>query len=391
MDGWRAWNTAWRILLWISLVVGAVWFLWSVRVVLLPFVLAFLSAVIVEPVVEFLVARRIRRPVAVVVVTLAFFFVLGIVATALAGPVSQQVQVAQSAIQRTADSFANEGPDGSLEQVDAVLARLSSFTSQFGYTLDRETIVDRFIAPRQEKIAAWLETFANGLFNLVTTILSQAIGLIFVPVFVVMLLADLHLFRKRLRGWFPPSFRESGLALIGEVGDVFKAYLRGITISVSLYTMLMMALLFLLGAPYFTLLAIVGGILYLVPVIGGMATSLIVFTVLSLSGRTGTLWFDAGSPVGYALVVVAVLFAFGTSYDLLVHPRIVGKAVSLHPFFAVFMVFCGGALFGVPGMILAVPTAGAAKVVLEKLLKLSTSSQEMLSLPTVPNRHRTVA
>ncbi|MCC6403260.1 MAG: AI-2E family transporter [Fimbriimonadaceae bacterium] len=388
MDGWRAWNTAWRILLWISLVIGALWFLWAVRAVLLPFVLAFLSAVIVEPAVEGLTRRRVKRPFAVVAVTVAFFGVLGLVAAWLATPVSQQVQVAQSAIQQAADSFASGSADDSMGQVDAVLARLSGFTEQFGFVLDRETIVTKFIEPRQEKIGAWLESFANGLFNAVTTMLSQAFGLVFVPIFVVMLLMDLHLFRKRLRDWFPPSIRESGMALIAEVGDVFKAYLRGISISVTLYVLMMMLVLALMGAPYFVLLSIIAGILYLIPVIGGMITSILVFTVIALSGQTGSSWFDVGSPVAYGACVVGALFVLGTSYDMLVNPRIVGKAVSLHPFFAVFVVFCGGALFGVPGMILAVPVAGATKVVLEKLLRLSTSSQDLVNLPAVPGRHR---
>ncbi|MGE3128075.1 MAG: AI-2E family transporter [Fimbriimonadaceae bacterium] len=390
MDGWRAWNTAWRILLWIALVVGVLWFLYAVRVILLPFVLAFLSAVIVEPIVEALIARRVKRPIAVVLVTLTFFTVLGLGAAGLASPVSQQIQVAQAAIDRTAETFSAESPDQSMAQVDAFLARYSGITEQFGFTLDRETIVKQFIEPRQEKIRVWLESFANGLFNVVTAVLSQAVGLIFVPVFVVMLLADLHLFRKRLRDWFPPSIRESGMALIDEVGDVFKAYLRGITLSVSLYVLLMMGVLFVLGAPYFVLLALVAGILYLIPVIGGMINTLILFTVVSVSGQTGTFWFDAGSSVLYAGIIVGVIFALGTTYDMVVNPRIVGQAVKLHPFFAVFVVFCGGALFGVPGMILAVPVAGAVKVILEKLLRLSTSAQDLVSLPSVPSRHRIV-
>jgi hypothetical protein len=48
---------------------------------------------------------------------------------------------------------------------------------------------------------------------------------------------------------------------------------------------------------------------------------------------------------------------------------------------------CGQALFGLPGMVIAFPVSGAIKVILDRLLKI-TSSTDAVVLPAVPLRHK---
>jgi predicted PurR-regulated permease PerM len=72
-----------------------------------------------------------------------------------------------------------------------------------------------------------------------------------------------------------------------------------------------------------------------------------------------------------------------------VYTRIVGNSVGLHPLVSFFVVFSGAALFGPAGMIMAFPVAGSVKIILDRLLMITSNSQE-LSLPSVPLRHRQV-
>lgn len=388
MDGWRTWNAAWRILLWAGLVVGVAWFLYAVRGILLPFVLAFLTAVLVEPLVTRLVARGVRRGAAVGIVTALFFLVVGAAALAVSIPVGQQIQVVHQRVDETVKALSTMDGGQPTEALDKILAQASAVTERFGYRLDRETIVTQVIEPRKEQISKTVEQFAGGFVTVISSAFSQIFVLLFTPLFVVMLLSDLHLFREKLRTWVPPSIRESTLTLVSDMGDVFKAYLRGITISVCLYTTLVSLLLLAFGVPYFAVLGILAGALYLIPVIGGIASGIAIFLAIALSGQTGNAMYSMSNSVLFALSVVAATFVCGTCYDMLVHPRIVGKAVDLHPLVAMFMVFSGGALFGLVGMVLAVPVAGSIKVILERLLNLSTSSSRVLDLPACPMRHR---
>jgi predicted PurR-regulated permease PerM len=77
------------------------------------------------------------------------------------------------------------------------------------------------------------------------------------------------------------------------------------------------------------------------------------------------------------------------TYDSLVYPRVVGKAVGLDPVVSMFVIFSGGALFGLVGMIIAFPLAGSVKVILDRLIRITSASQDALRLPSVPLRHRT--
>ena len=90
---------SWRIALWVGLVVVTLWFLYSVRGILLPFVLAWLIAVILEPLVRKLRLRGMSRGLAVTSITLAFFVVVGVFLVLAIPRVNAQILDLQSSIQ----------------------------------------------------------------------------------------------------------------------------------------------------------------------------------------------------------------------------------------------------------------------------------------------------
>jgi predicted PurR-regulated permease PerM len=67
--------------------------------------------------------------------------------------------------------------------------------------------------------------------------------------------------------------------------------------------------------------------------------------------------------VGTILIVMGVYLAGNICFDYGVTPRVVGQRVGLHPLVVIFALLAGATLFGVVGMIVAVPLAGAIKVV----------------------------
>ncbi|MEJ5169530.1 MAG: AI-2E family transporter, partial [Fimbriimonadales bacterium] len=70
------------------------------------------------------------------------------------------------------------------------------------------------------------------------------------------------------------------------------------------------------------------------------------------------------------------------------YPRVVGRSVGLHPLVSMFVILSGGALFGILGMLLAFPIAGSLKVVLDRLLRVTSQTTSAATLPAVPLRHR---
>jgi predicted PurR-regulated permease PerM len=261
--------------------------------------------------------------------------------------------------------------------------------NRFGLPETRRGFIEQYVEPRREEIAGIVQNFFNGFLGILGGAASKLFLLLFIPLFVFMILLDLEQFRSRWTSWVPPSLRSETVSIVTDIGDVFKKYLRGVLNVVLLYTVVMSTVLWLLGMPYFILLALIAGALYLVPLLGPLMSGITIFVVTGFSGLTGNWFIATESSWMFALILTATFFVVSTVFDQLLYPRLVGKAVDLHPLVSMFVVFSGGALFGLPGMLIAFPLAGSIKVVLVRLMRMTTRPMfDGLALPAVPLRHR---
>ncbi|HXH60069.1 MAG TPA: AI-2E family transporter [Fimbriimonadaceae bacterium] len=395
----------WRVLVWVALVAVIVAFLYAVRSILLPFVLAWLIAVILEPVVRKLRLRGFSRRTAVVTITLAFFVLSGAFLVYAIPRVNGQLGEFQGSVQTLTNKLAEENandnfflrwnpairakPPGPVGWVDGAFQEAAPALRRFGLPDNRREFVSQYIEPRRNELANIVTNFFNGFLSLIGGAASQLFLLLFTPVFVFMILLDLERFRSRWTSWVPPSIRSETVSIIADIGDVFKRYLRGMLTAVGIYMLLMSLLFSILGVPYAILLGILAGALYLVPYLGPAMNALTIFVVTGFSGQSGDWLMHMGSPWAFAGLVAAIYLVFHFTFDTLVYPNLVGKAVDLHPLVSMFVVFSGGALFGLPGMLISFPLAGSIKVVLVRLLRLTTKAPtDGLGLPATPVRHR---
>ncbi|MGH7089462.1 MAG: AI-2E family transporter, partial [Stellaceae bacterium] len=122
--------------------------------------------------------------------------------------------------------------------------------------------------------------------------------------------------------------------------------------------------------PQATLLAVVVGLFELVPIIGPAATIAIV---------TLTAVQQAGLFAMVGLIVFAV--ALRLSIDELVGPLVLGQAARVHPIVVIFAFLSGAILFGIIGLILAIPVAASIKIILGTYY-----AEPVLDEPRVPRR-----
>lgn len=399
----------WKIALWVFVVAIAIWFLYAVRTILLPFVLAFLISVLLDPGIRKLRMRGYSRPKAVTIVFLAFFSVVGLVGLWVVPIIGGQMGYFKDTLQNFTSQLSQEDPAdnyflkwnpairtqppaGASAEVDKVLEQFGGTLERFGLPSSRQAIVSQYVEPHRADLANYVEKFFNGFLGIVGTAASQILLLLFTPLFVYMILIDLERFRVRSASWIPPSIRAETISIIRDIGDVFIKYLRGVTITIVTYIAVMALVLAAIGAPYSVLLALLFGALYMIPMVGSWIASATLILVTGLSGIHSNWFMSFGSSWTFALVITGIYLACSTGFDQLVYPRMVGKAVGLHPLVSMFVIFAGGALFGLIGMIIAFPLAGSIKVILERLIKITSGSHaEDLDLPVVPLRHRTAS
>jgi predicted PurR-regulated permease PerM len=112
-----------------------------------------------------------------------------------------------------------------------------------------------------------------------------------------------------------------------------------------------------LGIPHAVPLALLTGVLEMIPVVGPGAAAVIAGLVAIHSAA------GIGAIIGYALYATALRI----SIDQLFGPLVLGTAARLHPALVIFCFLSGAFLFGVIGVIMAVPVALVVKVTLALL------------------------
>jgi predicted PurR-regulated permease PerM len=394
----------WRITLWAAIVLAALSFLYLVRGILLPFVLAFIIAILLDPSIRRLRMRGFSRGSAVGVIVALFFVFATLLIVWLTPLVGNQMGMLQTTVERVSSSIAAPDPNRNYfirwnpvvaveipqreDPLDRVLKDFSGPLSAVGVPTTRKALYDRYIAPNSKQISGAVQNFFNGLFGILGNLASQLLMLALVPILVIFMLNDFDSMKRRGLSWIPPSIRASTVDLLSDIGNVFVNYLRGVTISVLIYMTSSAIILTLLGAPYSVLLGVLFGALYLIPFVGSIISLTVLVLACGLSGTERVLFIDVGSPWIYALICATVQFLFDRVYDSFIYPKVVGKAVGLSPLVGIFVAFAGGALFGIPGMLLAFPVAGAVKIVLDRLMRVTSSTADSLALPAIPLRHR---
>jgi predicted PurR-regulated permease PerM len=394
----------WRVLLWVVIVLAIILFLYAVRGVLLPFVIAFALSAILDPVVRKLRLRGWSRPTAVLAVM--FIFVGAIVALgSWLGPVvSNQVGTLRGKIDEASNSILTPKPEDnffvrwnpvnqaqasvSSNQIDALFEGYSGTLKKLGLPTSRQEFIDKYVEPHKGELGQRFQAFFASFIGVLGGAASQLFLLIFVPLIMLFILLDMEQFKRRSASWIPPSIRASTMSIMSDIGQVFMKYLRGVTISVLSYMAVMSIVLTILGAPYSILLGVIFGMVYLIPMLCVIISGSILLLVTGLSGKTGDMFLHFSSSWTFGIILAAIFLICHLIFDNIVYPRLVGGAVGLHPVVSMFVIFSGGALFGLVGMIIAFPLAGAVKVILERLLRVTSVQPDTLGLPAVPLRHR---
>ena len=198
-----------------------------------------------------------------------------------------------------------------------------------------------------------IASFMSGLSSFVANYL-----LTFVYVF--FLLNYRHIFRDFLLNIFPDRKKDTVKTIISKSVKVAPQYLLGKLTLMGLLAVLYSIGLGISGVNNFILVSVIAAVLTLIPYVGNIIgfTMAVAFGFLT-SGDTTVL-------IGIALTFTVTQFV--ESYVL--QPYVVGDRVDVHPFFVIVAVIIGNMVWGIIGMILAIPIMGIITVVLLNIKKL---------------------
>lgn len=157
----------------------------------------------------------------------------------------------------------------------------------------------------------------------------------------------------------PREHRAEILHVLRDTNVMLGRYIRGQFVLVVLMSTVTTIGLTVLNVPYSILLGILTGLLETIPFVGPItAGALACLVALGHPNPFG--W----SQIAYVGVVAAMYTVLRHTEDYLVIPAVIGRAVRLHPAVVIFALLSGGAVFGLLGIVLAVPVAATLRLVL---------------------------
>ncbi|MBD5801004.1 pheromone autoinducer 2 transporter [Azoarcus sp. Aa7] len=326
----------------VALALGALFY--ALSPILAPFAIAAVFAYICDPAVNWMVARRIPRPAAVLFVILGAGLLLVLLFLILA-----------PMIWREAIALVRRLPD-LIELLNARVAPVLQARFDIDFQLDA-AFVRTWIAEHWDSAQDLIPVILGQLRQGGLALLGAAASVFLVPVVMFYLLQEWPRILDSLQTVIPRPMLERTMRIINDIDRVLSEFLRG-----QLSVMLLLAV-------YYSVGLWIAGLKFALPV--GVITGLLVFIPyvgfgggLLLAILTALLQAEGWPP----LIGVAIVFGLGQLIEsFALTPYLVGERIGLHPLAVIFALMAFGQLFGFVGILVALPASAAILVGLREV------------------------
>jgi len=310
--------------------------LYAMGDVILPFVVSGALAYFLDPVADRLQRAGLSRAAATTVITLvALLLVILLVLAVIPALISQL------------SALVNKAPE--------ISGRLQAFLlDRFPELSDSTSTARQTLAQIAGAIQSRGAELARGVVTSALSIINAIIFIIVVPVVTFYLLLDWDRVVARVDEMLPRDHAPVIRRLAHEVDNTLAAFVRGqISVCVILGTFYSVALMFA-GLQFGLVVGAIAGAITFIPYVGSLVGGALAIG-LALFQFWGN-WL----PIG----IVAAIFVVGQFVEgNILTPKLVGESVGLHPVWLLFALSAFGSIFGIVGMLVAVPVAAAIGVV----------------------------
>lgn len=200
-------------------------------------------------------------------------------------------------------------------------------------------------------ISQSLSKVTDNLFSITAGIFGGILTLLMALVLTAYLLIDKEGLSNFVVSLFPIEQKDKIVDVFNKIGQKLGSWFRGQLLLGGIIAVIDLIGLVIIGVPFALVLAVISGILELVPTIGpiiaGLIAAVIAFTESPLQ----------------ALLIIVFYFAVQQLESAIIVPKVMQKAVGLSPVIVIFAFLVGAKLFGLVGAILAVPLAASISVV----------------------------
>ncbi len=306
------------------------------RNIIVPLVFAIIVSILLHPVVNFFVRKKINRVIAIMItIVLAFLCII-----ALGGLIFSQ-----------ASRFSESWP-----------ALVNKFTLLINHSI---TWASGYFDINAQQIHEWITKTKGELINSISASLgktlvsvgSTLVALFLIPVYIFMILFYQPLLLDFIRKLFAKNDQSQVHEIVTLTKTVIQRYLIGLVIEFVIIATLYTATLLILGIDYAILIGIIGALLNVIPYVGGFVG--IALPMMVALATKDSAWYSV-----YVLVIFYFIQAFDNHFII---PKIVASKVKINALFAIIIVLVGNALWGISGMFLAIPLLAIVKLIFDHI------------------------
>lgn len=313
--------------------------------VITPFILAGVFAYALNPVVLFFTRHRLTRTQSV-----AGLFLLIIVLLVL---------LSMSIFPRLGDearSLGEQLPQYSRQWYNTLSTWYQTRLASYAFLPDSLSQITDYFGLEISSVTDWLMESVQKMVVGFSALVSSLVTLITVPVLTFYFLKDADAIAAFVKKVVPPISRPWVYPLARQIDEVLGGFIRGQLIVAMIVGILSGVALLILGIDFAVILGILAGITNIIPYLGPFIGAIPAVFIALLTSPLRTIW------VVIAFVVIQQV------ESSLISPKIVGERVGLHPSLVILSLLVGGALWGLVGLIIAVPLAGMIRVLLKATL-----------------------
>ncbi len=302
----------------------------------IPLVFATIIAIVLHPVVNFMVRIKINRILAIILTMFLTFLVIAAFGAIL---ISQ------------AGKFGESWP-----------VLVQKFTA-----LLNQNIADAadYFNKDPQKIHDWITKTQGDIINVSTAAIGQTIVilgnglvvLLLIPFYIFMILFYQPLLVEFIRRLSGANYQSHVRQLVSQIKTVIQRYLVGLVIEAALMAAMNTAALLLLGIEYAFILGILAAVLNVIPYIGGIIAVAMPMMVALVTKPSP--WYAF-----YIMVAYYIIQLIDNHYIV---PYIVASKIKINALFSVIIVLVGNALWGIPGMFLSMPILAIIKLICDHI------------------------
>lgn len=332
----------------------------AINSVLTPFAIAFLLSFLLGPLADFIEKKTgLKRHVSIIIsIVIGILIVLSVLSITLTFIIAQLITVVIKLIE--------------LIDSESIQTILTAMTNALGESIDLSSldgVIEDFesygLTP--QILVEWSNALLNGFIGFASSLFHLIFTIVLTPVFLYYLIKDKDKVFSGILNLFPKKTQKHVKALAQGSDQAIRGYFVGhgfVMLFITIFFMITYSILSFF-VPGFNILhailfALVMGLFSIVPYIGvwlSMALPIVLFLTLHLEST------DPGYIYLIAILMIFLLNIIEEALEsTLVQPKVFSKQVKIHPLVVLSSFLFFGAIFGLVGLILAVPIAGTIKV-----------------------------